>query len=319
MKKVYAAYHREENIRLASSSGGVFTELARRILKEGGVVFGAAFDEHFHVVYRGAEREEELAAFRGAKYVFPRIGAIYTQIREYLAEGKKVLFSGLPCHVEGLLKFLGGTRENLLCVDFICHGAPEESVWEAYLNEAKQTTGELVTVRMRDKTTGWLTYRVVLEGQNGCITQDAKENSYMKGFVRDYYLRNSCYGCTFRGIERNADITLGDYWGGGRKHLAMADNKGISLVLVHTEKGMELLEQAKSALVWEETDIDYAASQNPSLTQAAKRPEQREEILKKIQLGEDFSMVVSPYLKRGIREKLEEKGKRLLRLCRILQ
>lgn len=315
MIKAYAAYHRTEEIRLKSSSGGVFYGLACQVLKEGGIVFGAAFDEQLHVVYRSAETEEELAALMGAKYVFPRLGDTYSAVREYLSRGRKVLFVGLPCQTAGLLAFLDGNDAGLVCVDFVCHGVPEEAAWDSYLKGVEKKVGRPVSVRMRDKKKGWLSYRMVIEGEDGrSIRQYSEDNRYMQGFVEDLYLRKSCYCCAFKGIDRKSDITIGDYWGGGGRHPEMADDKGISLVLVHSKKGMDIFAQTKETLVWSETDIEYAVSQNPSVLRTANEPEERKTVLASLQNGEEFDRAVSPYLRSFYTKRLKKKCGRILRM-----
>ena len=315
MTDAYAAYHREEAIRMQSSSGGVFYALACGILEEGGIVFGAAFDENFHVVYKSAETKEELSALRGAKYVFPRIGSAYKEVQACLEQGKKVLFSGLPCHGAGLLNFLGKPEENLCCVDMVCHGAPEEAVWDAYLDALRGRIGTVKNVRMRGKQKGWSFYQVEFQGNKGkTYRRYAEEDPYMQGFLRDLYLRGSCYRCPMKGVSRRTDITLGDYWGGGALHGDMDDDKGISLVLLHTEKGRSLFTKVQKSLVWSKTDIQYAIENNPSLVQAAERPKDRDGIVKKIKQGAGFFDAVAPFLCTPLTKKSEKKCRRVWRM-----
>lgn len=311
----YAAYHRDEEIRDRSSSGGVFQALACEILDEGGVVFGAAFDENFHVIYKGVENKEDLSLLRGAKYVFPRIGTAYMEIRAYLRQGRNVLFVGLPCHAAGLMKFLGKPEKNLVCADLICHGAPDESVWESYLNHMKKQIGPVDTVRMREKRKGWSFYQVEFRGCTGKIYRKyAEDDPYMQGFIQDLYLRASCYCCPFKGIERKSDITLGDYWGGEKIHPDMDDDKGISLVLVHTQKGRELFEKVQKYLVWSETDIQHGIKNNPSLTKTAERAGNREMILWKLRQGESFETAVFPHIRMSFAKIVEKRCRRIWRM-----
>lgn len=133
--EVYAAFNKNEEVRMQSSSGGIFTALAEPIIKEGGVVFGARFNEDWEVVHDYVETVEGLSAFRGSKYVQSRIGCTFSQAEQFLKQGRKVLFSGTPCQIAGLKLFLRKEYENLLSVDFICHGVPSPGVWRQYLNE----------------------------------------------------------------------------------------------------------------------------------------------------------------------------------------
>lgn len=315
MTDTYAAYNNNEKIRERSSSGGVFQVLACRILEEGGVVFGAVFDENFHVVYRGVQKKEELSFLRGVKYVFPRIGTAFMEIRSYLRQGRKVLFAGLPCHAAGLLKFLGNPEENLVCVDLICHGAPDEIVWDSYLNYIQRQIGPVEYICMRRKQRGWSFYQVEYRGRTGKIYRRYAENDpYMQGFIQDLYLRASCYCCPFKGIERKSDITLGDYWGGGKIHPDMDDDKGISLVLVHTDKGREIFGEVQKSLMWSRTDIRYGIKNNPSLVKTAVKPDNREMILWELRQGKSFETAVLPYIRMSFAQVAEKNCRRVWRM-----
>ena len=163
--KVYAAKHADDEIRMKSSSGGIFTLLADQIIDKGGVVFGARFNENWEVVHDYTETKEGLAPFRGSKYVQSNIGNSYKQVEEFLKTGREVMFTGTPCQVAGLKKFLRIDYENLLTVDFVCHGVPSPMVWRKYLAEeiVRQGNNPVVTgVNFRDKSTGWKKFSFVL-------------------------------------------------------------------------------------------------------------------------------------------------------------
>lgn len=132
---VYAAKHKDDNIRLVSSSGGAFTFLAEKVIEQGGVVFGARFDENWQVVHDYVETKSELSLFRGSKYVQSRIGNSYQQVQQFLKSGRLVLFTGTSCQILGLKLFLRKQYDNLLAIDVICHGVPSPKVWKKYLNE----------------------------------------------------------------------------------------------------------------------------------------------------------------------------------------
>lgn len=315
MIDAYAAYNRDEEIRAHSSSGGVFQALACEILDEGGVVFGAAFDENFHVVYRGVQKKEELSSLRGAKYVFPRIGTAYMEIQAYLKQGRKVLFVGLPCHAAGLLKFLGKPEKNLVCADLICHGAPDETVWDSYLNHMQKQIGPVKQICMRSKQHGWFYYQVEYQGCTGKkYRRYAQDDPYMQGFIQDLYLRASCYCCPFKGTERKSDMTLGDYWGGGEIHPDMDDDKGISLVLVHTEQGREMFMKVQESLVWSRTDIRHGIKNNPSLIKRAEQSKNRETILWELRQGKNFEEAVLPRIRMSFAEIVEKNCRRIWRM-----
>ena len=310
MTKAYAAYNRNDRIRFQSSSGGVFHALAASVIEKGGVVFGVRFDDQFRAVYDVAEEVRELEMFQGAKYVFPCMNKVCERVGKYLKEGRRVLFTGLPCHVAGVRAYLrNADTDRLFCVDLVCHGTPENIAWESYMRYEKNRTGKISGVRMRDKSGGWTDYRLVIESKGEeAKSEPARKNLYMRGYTKDLYLRKPCYNCRFRGVERHSDITLGDYWGVSARHRKLDTAGGVSLVLVHSQKGADILEQAGKSLICEETEIEYACSHNPAITDSPDMPRCREHILAQMKKGIDFPQCIEPYIKEKfivyIREKI---------------
>lgn len=250
--EAYGAYNNDENIRLISSSGGVFFALATYIINSGGVVFGACYDEHFDVIHDYAETCDEAKKFCGSKYVQSRIGNAFLKIEQYLKSGRKVMFTGTPCQVAGLRLFLRKSYgDRLLLVEVICHGVPSPLVWRKYLYSISraQNIGEtneisypssvathanksLVTsISFRDKRLGWekygLTVRIIAQKDNNhqksqtdvnASSSDIEffephhKNLFMQCFLKDISLRPSCFECPARCGRSGADITLGDFW-----------------------------------------------------------------------------------------------------------
>lgn len=260
--KVYAAKNNDENIRLRSSSGGVFTFLAEKIIEEGGVVFGARFNENWEVIHDYTDTIEGLEPFRGSKYVQSAIGESYKQAEAFLKAGQKVMFTGTPCQIAGLRNFLRKDYENLLTVDFVCHGVPSPLVWRMYLKEEIARQGEvgrnsvltsskvvpvLTGVNFRDKSTGWKKFSFVLnfskasaEGeQNTVLSTVFTDNDYMKAFLSNLSLRPSCYSCPAKAGKSGADITIGDFWGIENVLPELDDNRGLSLLMLHSQRGIE--------------------------------------------------------------------------------
>lgn len=296
--KVYAATNTNEQIRLQSSSGGIFTLLAEQIISEGGVAFGARFDESWQVVHDYAETFEGLAPFRGSKYVQSRIGDTYRQTEEFLKQGRKVLFTGTPCQIAGLKKYLRKEYDNLLVVDFVCHGVPSPMIWRKYIEEtleelrAKRGDGRnsvslsmdetpvITGISFRDKSNGWkkfgfkFSYAVSKAATNTVsssaivdghvLSQPFPENLFMRGFLSDIYLRPSCYACPAKSGKSGSDITLGDYWGIEHVCPAIDDDKGVGLVLVNTAKGERCLAEEKVNLI--ETSYEEAHAGNPCIS-----------------------------------------------------
>ena len=269
--KVYAAKNKNEEIRRQSSSGGIFTLLAEKVINEGGVVFGARFDEEWNVVHSWADNIEGIAAFRGSKYVQSTIGDTYREAKDFLKQGRQVLFSGTPCQIAGLKKYLRKDYDNLLTVDVVCHGVPSPLVWRTYLDETrKQLRAErgvgkntvssslnelpvITGISFRDKTNGWKKYGFRLcyaaseaasNSVSASATNEEKEmlqpfsdNLFMQGFLANLYLRPSCYACAARSGKSGSDISIADFWGIQNYYPEFDDDKGVGLILVNSEKG----------------------------------------------------------------------------------
>ena len=254
--KVYAAVCNDEEVRRTSSSGGVFSLLAEKVLSEGGAVFGAAFDENFDVHHVMIERSEDLHLVKGSKYLQSKIETTYQQAEEVLKTGRCVLFSGTGCQIAGLKSFLKKEYNNLYTVDVFCHGVPSPIVWQKYLANKQETyQSEICHVNFRYKVPNWRGYSLRLVFQNGresCVEHGNDE--YIKLFLSEICLRPSCYDCKFRESRSGADLTIGDAWGVEQWMPHMDDNKGTSVVVVNTEKGQRLLADIMPYMVCEEAD-----------------------------------------------------------------
>lgn len=242
-KKVLAARNPDEGMRLRSSSGGIFTMLAEKVIDDGGVVFGAAFDEKWNVVHKAAVTIGELAQFRGSKYVQSAVGDCFDKIQLFLENGREVLFSGTSCQIAGLNHFLGGKYDNLLTVEIICHGVPAPASWKGYLKTligngpVSQRIGE---VNFRDKSvTGWRNFSLTVKDCDGStlLSQKCSENAFMQDFLNDRIIRESCFSCPARGGRSGSDIAIADYWGINKVAPELDDNMGVSLVLLESERG----------------------------------------------------------------------------------
>lgn len=263
----YAAQTKEEEIRKNSSSGGVFTEIATYILEKGGVVFGAAFDENFKVIHIGVDSTEHLYKLRGSKYVQSEIGDTYRKALEYLDAGRLVLFTGTPCQIAGLYNFLNRDYDNLYTQDIICHGVPSPLVWQKYIEyRESKASAKLQSAFFRHKKYGWKRSSVKFEFSNGTeYIQDLTEDLYMRSYLRNLTLRPSCYSCAFKTKHRPSDFTLADFWGVENVLPEIADNKGTSLVILHSEKAHEVFEEIKSNLKYQAVDIDEAVKYNSAM------------------------------------------------------
>jgi coenzyme F420-reducing hydrogenase beta subunit len=309
---VYAAKNLDENIRSASSSGGIFSLLGAETIREGGVVFGACFDEDWTVKHDYTETLTGLARFRGSKYTQSRMENAYRNVRQFLNEGRKVLFSGTPCQVAGLKQHLRREYENLLTVDFVCHGVPSPKVWRNYLKECAPKS-MISGINFRDKQKGWQNYSFVLKSKDGKIpiSHAFHEDTYMRGFLSDLYLRPSCHRCQFREGKSRSDITIGDYWGIKNVLPDFDDNKGCSLVMVNTEKGMRCYPTSQTET--KETSYEAAIQGNPSIVESTRPHPHRERFFAKIDKAASCSKWIERCLKPSFVERIKGKIKRIMK------
>ncbi len=261
----YAAKNTDENTRKQSSSGGIFSTIAEKVLKDNGIVYGAAFDENFVVKHIGISSINDLDLLRRSKYVQSDLNNSFLEVKKYLDEGKNVLFTGTPCQVEGLLSYLRKPYDNLITMDFVCHGVPAPNVWEYYKAcLGKQYNSSIIDVNFRDKSLGWKNFSMRIAFKNGNIYCNASKNDpYMRAFLANFDLRQSCYCCKFKSTIHKSDITVADYWGIDEISPEIDDDKGLSLLLVNTEKGSALLSDIRNNLTLIKTDIEKALLYNP--------------------------------------------------------
>lgn len=270
---VLTGYAKDRALLPLSSSGAIFPVLAAEIIRRGGVVFGAAFDEHFDVVHTAAESVAGLSALCSSKYVQGRIPSdCYPQIKAALTAGRWVYFGGLPCQAAALKSYLGRDYETLITQDTACHSVPSPLVWEGYKAELeKQYGGKLTAFSFRNKANGWEGYYIRAEFDNGeKFQQPAAENPYQRGFLKGLYSRSSCFSCKFKGVERCSDITLADYWGVKGIQPDAYNPQGTSLILIHSEKGRSLLASCKDWLKLQPAAKDAFAFNSAVLTPVEK-------------------------------------------------
>lgn len=272
--ETFAAKNTDEKVRMTSSSGGIFYALAKKIIEEGGVVFGAKFNDKWEVVHDYAETLEDVKAFQGSKYVQSRIGETFIQAEKFLKAGRKVMFTGTPCQIAALGLFLRKDySDQLLKVDVVCHGVPSPLVWREYLKYITRPEGAsagkntvfsslkerpvITGISFRDKRLGWEKYgfsvRVAASQASGknsvfqsvnakteeqeLLFETLDQNIFMRGFLKDLYLRPSCYACPTKTLKSNSDITLADFWGIKNIDASAFDNKGTSLILINSKHG----------------------------------------------------------------------------------
>lgn len=277
---VYALRAKDEEVVLRSSSGGFFGTLASQVIASGGVVFGAGYDEKLNVVHKSAKTFDEVLPLMGSKYVQSDVKNTYKEVKDFLKKGVQVLFTGTPCQCAGLKKFLGKEYENLLLVDFVCHGVPSPGLFKNYL-ETMSSKEKVVSVRFRDKTLdkkrghyisleyiGQPVYRV-----------PTVSDPYMLAFVQNISLRKSCYNCSFKNFSSGSDITIGDFWGIDKTDSFLKDKEGVSLCALNTEKGKNLFGSIEDKIDFDLRTLEEALRENKSIVSSTKSNPLREKYL----------------------------------------
>ena len=281
--EVYAAKNSDDDIRLKSSSGGIFTLLAEQTIKGGGVVFGACWDKDWNVKHDYIDNISDLQRFRSSKYLQSVIGDNYLKAEQFLKTGRKVMFTGTPCQIAGLKHFLRKEYDNLLAVEVICHSVPSPGVWQQYLttrlHTLKWNKSDIRNISFRDKKTGWKTYSFVIENNDGnSFTELSSKNAFMRGFLADLYTRPSCHACPAKQLRSGSDLTLGDFWGIESLMPEIDDDKGVSAIIVNSDKGKQVLHNIDIELY--EVQYDELTTRNPALVKSFPITPKRTEFFK---------------------------------------
>ena len=279
--EAYAAFAKDEKIRMSSSSGGLFAVLAESILKSKGVVVGAALNGH-KVEHVMIDKLKDLEKLKKSKYVQSDTKDIYRKIKEKLDKNIKVMFSGTACQVAGLKSYLQKDYTNLICIDVVCHGVPSPKVFDKYLDSIEKKNNVKITdVNFRSKVNGWNPFSIDIDVNNKkIISEGIYENVYMKAFLQNLILRNSCYDCKFKNFKVQSDITLGDYWGIEQVHSdddKFLDNKGVSIVFINTVKGRKSFNDISSKLYYKKTSIEEACKYNSATTKSVDKSDKYDE------------------------------------------
>lgn len=267
--KVYGLKHKDLDIRTHSTSGGAFSALAEEVLNHNGVVYGAGFDENYHVRHMRIISVEELKNIRGVKYVQSSIGNCLKKCKADLLNNLQVLFVGTPCQIAGLKNFLGelSQSDNLLLCDLICHGTPNPKIWNDFIEYFIKEHGQVSLIEFRDKTTRkWRDCKgsALVNGERISIDE------YAKLFYLHDIVNKGCFKCKFASLNREGDLTLGDFWGIENKHPEYDDQIGVSLVLCNTQRGERALERICLSVDLFESSLD--GCRQPQLYKPTKKP-----------------------------------------------
>lgn len=304
--KIFASSNPDPAERRESSAGGVFTLLAKDVIRAGGCVFGASFDSRWNIVHRKVESINELSALRGSKYAFSDFSESVRGALEELRAGRKVLFCGTPCQAAAMRK-VAGNDPALLIVEVVCHGAPRGQHWQRYLTELCQTRKKSVDdisgINFRDKSTGWKNYSFTVVFSDGSrFSQPHDDNIYMRAFLSDLTLRDACFRCPFKYPEGSqADITLGDLWGISHLTPQIDNDLGTTMVIARTPHG-----EACAASLREDAELtfDGVAKWNPAVMSSARKPDKYIQFNEDSKSGKSILRCMKRYAARPLRERI---------------
>ena len=278
-RKAFAAWALDESIRTTSSSGGVYSVLGEHVLEHGGVVSGCRFDGELLLKHELCDKPGGTVRFRGSKYVQCFPNGIYRKIKQELANGKTVLFTGTPCQTAALLNYLKRPYENLVVCDLVCHGVPSQKLFRSYLKRHQLSPDpDRSVIAFRDLK-GWGDFYIrILERDDLQWRSDDATNEFIRAFLSDCCSNEACYGCPYASMERTGDLTIADFWGLGRDVPFDGDpSRGCSLILVNTEKGEAVLHAVRDRLFLEERTQEEARRGNKQLLAPIPRPPMRDE------------------------------------------
>lgn len=309
---VLAAQCKDRTVRSNSSSGGIFSVLARMVLEKGGVVYGAALDGQMQLRHVKAEDCEGLSGLMGSKYIQSDTTGIYQSVKEQLLAGRQVLFSGTPCQVRALRLFLRKPFDNLLTVDVVCHGVPSQASFDRYRSTLEKKKGARITgTNFRSKASGWKSFSVEISYANGNRTlAEHHQDMFMRGFLANHNLRRSCYHCPANHYRSGSDLTLGDFWSYVHEHGRFDGDEGVSAVIIHTEQGRKALQKCEAAFDAENQELSRLVACNHVLEKSVEQPSNRDAYLALVMTGK-FEKADDLYICRTTRERIKKRIYRL--------
>lgn len=326
--ETYAAWHKNDEIRLSSTSGGIFIAFAESIINDGGIVFGAAYDKNMKVRHIKVDTLSELYKLQGSKYVQSEIGNCFIEAKSALIEGKKVLFSGTPCQISGLNSFLRKKYDSLLTVDFICHGVPSPLLFKKYTDKLQSNiVDKIIGIDFRNKKNGWENSVTTAKLENTKqIVLKGKKNSFYHNFIKGYSLRQSCFDCPSIGIPRRAMITIADFWGIDKSEPITNEDvfKGISLLMINDlSVKHDILNNLSQNAILYKTELQESIKRNPHVLKPSAKPKLRDEFFTDLNKS-SYTEISDKYFHPSLKEKFvafvkENLGYRFVFILRILK
>lgn len=282
---IFAAWSKDEDIRLDSTSGGIFSEIAKVFLKDNQYVCGAVFNENWQVDHILSNDIKDLENLRSSKYLQSNIKYSFKEIKKLLDNHNKVLFCGSPCQVNGLYKYLRNEYENLYTIDFICRGMNSPKIFRMYLESLeKKYKSKVNYIKFKHKIRGWHNFSTKIQFENNKVYIGGRyEDSYMRGYLKyNAFMRPSCYNCKFKEFPRVADITVADFWGIENIDKNLDENKGTSMVLINSKKGKIIFEKTKENVFYKEIKSSKIFDGNICISASPERTINRDNVFQNI-------------------------------------
>lgn len=309
----YMGWHKDKEVLLNSSSGGIFTAIAKYVFDRQGVVFGAAKNLENNIVHTFAENTDELNPLKKSKYYQSQIGESYREAKAFLDKNRLVLFAGTACQIAGLRIFLGKEYKNLITIDVLCHGVASKKIVDAFLKSKEKQFHKVIRdyhFRVKDKERGWFrgngTRMHLLFEDGSSVIEPGKYDTFFLGFNNNFFLRESCYRCKFCGTDRVSDFTLADYWGCNNPEISEEQKKlGVSLILPNTDKARDILGELSEDLIYYQIDGTNAIARNRALVRPQDRPAIRDVFYKKMERKGYDPLIHSQFRKKFFKRKIK--------------
>lgn len=311
--KVYAAWSKSKDIRLDSTSGGLFSEFANKILEKQGYICGAIYNKEWKVEHLLTNDKNELKNIRSSKYLQSNINATFREIKDKLNENKKVLFCGSPCQVAGLKNYLNKQYDNLYTCDFICRGMNSPKIFKMYIEDLEEKyKSKVKKIKFKNKTYGWHNFSTKIDFENG---KKYIGNRYIDSFMVGYlqytaFMRPACYECRFKGLPRKGDITLADFWGIEKINKDLDNDMGTSMILINSKKGQTLFDEIKQNIVCMEIDSEDVFNDNVCTYKSPEKTKARELVFKNIDKMSYKDLSCNFFPKPGIKGRIKAYVKR---------
>lgn len=311
-QKAYIVQHKDSQILRESTAGGAFTAIAKYTINNGGVVFGVAYDDNFKVHHTLITKIDDIARFRNSKYVQSDVGNTYKQAKIYLDSGKIVCYSGTPCQIEGLKKYLKKDFDNLITVDVVCRAVPSPGIWKKYITMMNEKHGQISSVRFRDKTLGYQYSTMEIKDSDGKTYRDGIEaQPWLRMFFSGMIIRPSCSDCKFRSRYRRSDFTIWDCFNIYSIDKSFNENIGTTRVLLHTQKAEHIFDRVKDDFIYKEISAETAVNGVREMQKSPELNSRRDEFFKDVNKL-PMDNLLKKYFPRTVKVRIKRSSRRIL-------